>query len=481
MGWSVPQAEPQQKPPAWSPWVCVFIFLLAFALALVWVVLDTPSTGVYPLSSGHYLPLTGFTLVGILACLSLYLLSWEVGALMYYDWTHWQANTNAAWQNWTHQHLHIVDSVNFTTRLDLYPQIAGLSRSKFDEEEPAVLLFPDDDTPPGIYRFEIICRHILTSFEAAIKTLNLPGQGTVSLYVQTQTDLTETHILYLKELWQTLYPENILQIKPVGPQASLETLGSCLDARIPSVVIAMQYYDGGEEKPLCEIATGLLLSPARLLKPDAQKNSPQLFRAMPLNMEKLPDDLRELRDMTQQPADSLRLVWFSGLTDTLRQKLNAVVHDLKLPLRLEAPMGGQLDFDKGCTGYGPLSGWLMLGAAAEMVKRGTGSQWVVAASEESAWAVVVGTNAPVQADYHSQLPHDVYPAGCVVASLLFNLVLFWSLGHAFPDWLFSFWGAVTLILTLVVTMIGSAVGLRMMLSRLLEPSFIRSAQQGSSL
>ncbi|MDF1895213.1 hypothetical protein [Rahnella contaminans] len=479
MGWSVPQAEPQQKPPAWSPWVCVFIFMTAFALALVWVVLDTPSTGLYPLSSGHYLPLTGFTLVGILSCLSLYLLIWEAGALMYYSWTHWQANTNAAWQNWTHQHLHIVDSVNFTTRQHLYPQVAGLSRPEGDNEEPAVLLFPEDDAPPGIYRFEIICRHILTSFEDAIKALNLPKQVTFKFYVQTQTEVTETHVLYLEELWQTLYPGYSLQVNPVRPQASLETVGTCLDAHAPSLVIAMQYYDGVEEKPLSEIATGLLLSPADSLKPDTLQNAPQLFRAMPLNLKKLPEDLLELRDMTQQPAESLRLLWFSGLTDTLRQKLNAVVHDVKLPLRNEAPMGGQLDFDKGCGMYGSLSGWLMIGAAADMIKRAQGSQWVLAAAEESAWAVVVGDQAPVQTDYHSQLPRDVYPAGCLVASLLFNLVLFWSLGNAFPDWLFSFWGAITLILTLVVTMTGSAVGLRIVLNRLLEPHFIRSAQQGS--
>ncbi len=479
MSWSVPQGRLPQKPMSWSPWVCVFIFLTAFALALVWVVLDTPSTGLYPLSSGHYLPLTGFTLVGILSCLSLYLLIWEAGALMYYSWTHWQANTNAAWQNWTHQHLHIVDSVNFTTRLDLYPQVAGLSRPEGDNEEPAVLLFPEDDAPPGIYRFEIICRHILTSFEDAIKALNLPKQVTFRLYVQTQTEVTETHVLCLEELWQTLYPGYSLQVNPVRPQASLETVGTCLDAQTPCLVITMQYYDGVEEKPLSEIATGLLLSPANLLRPNALQNAPQLFRAMPLNLKKLPEDLLELRDMTQQPAESLRLLWFSGLTDTLRQKLNAVVHDLKLPLRKEAPMGGQLDFDKGCGMYGSLSGWLMLGAAADMITRGQGSQWVLTAAEESAWAVVVGDQAPVQADYHSQLPRDVYPAGCLVASLLFNLVLFWSLGHAFPDWLFSFWGAITLILTLVVTMIGSAVGLRIVLNRLLEPHFIRSAQQGS--
>ncbi|NGX88525.1 hypothetical protein GW579_15715 [Rahnella sp. Lac-M11] len=479
MGWSVPQAESQQKPPAWSPWVCVFIFMTAFALALVWVVLDTPSTGLYPLSSGHYLPLTGFTLVGILSCLSLYLLIWEAGALMYYSWTHWQANTNAAWQNWTHQHLHIVDSVNFTTRQHLYPQVAGLSRPEGDNEEPAVLLFPEDDAPPGIYRFEIICRHILTSFEDAIKALNLPKQVTFKFYVQTQTEVTETHVLYLEELWQTLYPGYSLQVNPVRPQASLETVGTCLDAHAPCLVIAMQYYDGVDEKPLSEIATGLLLSPADLLRPDTLQNAPQLFRAMPLNLKKLPEDLLELRDMTQQPAESLRLLWFSGLTDILRQKLNAVVHDVKLPLRKEAPMGGQLDFDKGCGMYGSLSGWLMIGAAADMIKRGQGSQWVLTTTEESAWAVVVGDQAPFQTDYHSQLPRDVYPAGCLVASLLFNLVLFWSLGNAFPDWLFSFWGAITLILTLVVTMTGSAVGLRIVLNRLLEPHFIRSAQQGS--
>lgn len=477
MSWSVPQASLPQKPMSWSPWVCVFIFLLAFALALVWVVLDTPSTGLYSLSSGHYLPLTGFTLVGILACLSFYLLSWEVGALIYYSWTHWQANTNAAWQNWAHQHLYIVESVSFTTEADLFPRVAGLSRPEDDENDLAVLLFPDEDVPPGIYRFETLCRHIFASFETAMKALNLPKQGAFNLYLQTQTAITETHILYLEELWQTLYPEYQLQIKPVDAGASLEAWGSCLNAHMPSIIIAMHYYDGVDENPIPEIATGLLLSPARLLKPDAHSSLPQLFRAMPLNLKKLPEDLQELRDMAQQPADSLRLVWFSGLTESLRQKLNAVVHDLKLPLRQDAPMAGQLDFDKGCGNYGPLAGWLMVGAAADMVTRGQGSQWVLTAAEDAAWAIAVGTKAPVKSDYHSQLPNDTYPAGCLVASLLFNLVLFWFLGHVFPDWLFSFWGVVSVILTLFVTMIGSVFALRLLINRLLEPHFIRSAQR----
>ena len=477
MSWSIPQAASRQKPPAWSPWVCVLIFLLAIALAVVWVALDAPSTQVNPLSSGNYLSLTGFTLVAILSCLSAYLLSWEAEAMQYHSWTHWQADSHAAWQNWAHQHLHIVDSVNFTTSLNFCPQAADLYLSEDDEEEPAILLFPDEDVPPGIYRFEIICRHILMSFKNAINALNLSRQQTFSLYVQTQTEVNETHIFYLEELWKTHYPEYALQIKPVEPQASLEILGSCLDAQTPSIVIALLYYEGVEEKPLGEIATGLLLSPDSLLNAEAQQNALQLFRAMPLNLNNLQEELLELHDMTQQPAESISLMWFSGLTDSLRQKLNAVVHDLKLPLRKEAPMGGQLDFDKRCGGYGPLSGWLMLGGAAELLTHDQGSQWILAGLEESGWAIVVGTEAPVQSDYESQLPSDVYPAGCLVASLLFNLVMFWSLGHLFPDWIFSFWGALSLILTLVVTMIGTTVGLRAILNRRLEPHFIRSARQ----
>lgn len=477
MSWLIPQAASRQKPPAWSPWVCVLIFLLATALALVWVALDALSTQVNPLSSVNYLSLTGFTLVAILSCLSVYLLSWEANALNYYSWTHWQADSLAAWQNWTHQHLHIVDSVNFTPGRDLYPQAADLFHPEDDEEEPAILLFPDEDVPPGIYRFENICRHILTSFENAINVLNLPRQQTFSLYVQTQTEVNETHIFYLEQLWKTHYPEYALQIKPVEPQASLEILGSCLDTQTPSIIIAMHYYEGVEEMPLGEIATGLLLSPASRLNAEVQKKAPQLFRAMPLNLQKLPEELLELHDMTQQPADSLHLLWFSGLTDTLRQQLNVIVHELNLPLRTEAPMGGQLDFNKRCGRYGPLSGWLMLGAAAEIFTHDQGSQWILAGVEESGWAAVVGTEAPVKSDFHSQLPGDVYPAGCLVVSLHFTLVLFWSLGHLFPDWIFSFWGAVTLIMTFIVTMIGTTVGLRALLNRRLEPHFIRSARQ----
>ncbi|MFS7381249.1 hypothetical protein AB6870_04085 [Rahnella inusitata] len=132
MGWSVPQAAPCEKPPRWSPWICVCIFAVVYLSALVWVVFDTPSTGLYSLASGHYLPLTGFTVVAILFGLTGYLLPLEIQSLMYFDWTHWQANTHAVWQKWTYQHLCIVEANNFSPDAELLFRLAGLEPADHD-------------------------------------------------------------------------------------------------------------------------------------------------------------------------------------------------------------------------------------------------------------------------------------------------------------------------------------------------------------
>lgn len=477
MGWSVPQAAPCEKPHRWSPWICVCIFAVVYFSALVWVVFDTPSTGLYSLASGHYLLLTGFTVVAILSGLTGYLLPLEIQSLMYFDWTHWQANTHAVWQKWTHQHLCIVEAKNFSPDAELLFRLAGLEPADHDvsaQETVGINIPTGGILVPGIFRFEALSRFLLMEMIPAMQGMS--DHKVLSLVVQTSRLLSEEHAKCLEKIWQSLPLTSQLDLHLLPAELPFEGWNNPLiNTQNPVLILAFHYREPDDKLP--EIATSLLLSPARLLKPDAHSSLPQLFRAMPLNLKKLPEDLQELRDMAQQPADSLRLVWFSGLTESLRQKLNAVVHDLKLPLRQDAPMAGQLDFDKGCGNYGPLAGWLMVGAAADMVTRGQGSQWVLTAAEDAAWAIAVGTKVPVKSDYHSQLPNDTYPAGCLVASLLFNLVLFWFLGHVFPDWLFSFWGAVSVILTLFVTMIGSVFALRLLINRLLEPHFIRSAQR----
>ena len=138
-------------------------------------------------------------------------------------------------------------------------------------------------------------------------------------------------------------------------------------------------------------------------------------------------------------------------------------------------MGGLLDFDKDNAQYGALSGWLLAGAAAQMVEQGQGSQWILCADGSQTWAMVVGNQAPVLQTPAEDLPDEPYPAGSVTLALLFNIVLFWSLGHAWPQWLFSGWGLATVILSMLITFPGCVFALRGLVSILQKPHFIKAA------
>jgi len=50
---------------------------------------------------------------------------------------------------------------------------------------------------------------------------------------------------------------------------------------------------------------------------------------MPLQTSELSAELKELKEMNQQPSSSVGLVWFSGLTAPQRQQLTSAVFELR--------------------------------------------------------------------------------------------------------------------------------------------------------
>jgi len=87
----------------------------------------------------------------------------------------------------------------------------------------------------------------------------------------------------------------------------------------------------------------------------------------------------------------------------------------------------------------------------------------------------VGAQEPVISHPAENLPLAPYPAGCVALSLLFNFVLFWCLGSAWPHWLFSGWGFATIVFSLFITLPGSVIALRTLVSNIQKPQFIQDA------
>lgn len=474
MGWSVPQAPVPEKATPWSPWICVFIIGAGYLAALAWVVVNAPADGLPPLSSGFYLPLTGYALAGSLFFLTLYLLWWEIQALCCYNPAWWQHNTDIAWQRWAQEYLCVAKAITLTPDSQLIDRMAGVAMEEAtdDNADKPKLLLPGEALIPGIRRFEQLCHALLEDVTPTLKSIDTDTP--FSVYLQTSGDVDQAEKEALHTLLTSRFPSRKFELHLLSDTAPFSIWNqTMLASRLPVLVLAMHYRQADET--LTEIATALFFVPPALLKPAERNNATRVFRAMPVNISRLADDLKELKEMQQQPAERVNLVWFSGLTDSVRQKLGTLVHDLKLPLRTSASMGGLLDFDKDNEQYGAFTAWLLIGAAVQMVEKGQGGQWILCTDKNDAWAWVAGDQQPKMNPPKYALPAEPYPAGSAALSLLFNLVLFWSLGIAWPAWLFSGWGFASLILSLLVTLPASAMVIRLLVKRLQKPRFIEAA------
>lgn len=474
MGWSVPKAPVPEKAAAWSPWICIFILGAGFLASLAWIVLNSPADGLPALASGYYRPLTGYALAGTLFFLTLYFLCWEIQALCWHNALWWQHNTSTAWQHWAQDSLCVAKAVMMTPDSQLISRKAGLEKAgaSDDAADMPKVLFPEETLIPGINRFERLCHALLDEIAPTLNT-TLKNED-VSVYLQTSGEMDEAEQDKLYSILAERFPAKKFTVDLL-PDSSLFPIWneSVIVSRHPVLLLAMHYRKPDES--LSEIATALLLAPPSLLNAAENKTATRLFRAMPVKNDRLAAELTEQRDMQQQPTESIRLVWFSGLTDSARQKLSTLVYELRLPLRASAPMGGLLDFDKDNDQYGALTGGLLMGAAAQMVEQGQGGQWIIHHDGKNAWAMVVGAQEPVISQPAENLPPAPYPAGCVALSLLFNFVLFWCVGDAWPHWLFSGWGFATIVFSLFITLPGSVIALRTLVSNIQKPQFIQDA------
>lgn len=140
MGWSLPEvpARPDMQP--WSPRVCLSITFAGVFIALVRVVLHSPSGSLPTLASGYWLPLTGYTLVGVTITITFYLLCWEIQTFRVRNWNNWRRNMHLAWQRQAHLHLCVTRHVVLTADPQLLSRLAGVASESSDETSLLTLL-----------------------------------------------------------------------------------------------------------------------------------------------------------------------------------------------------------------------------------------------------------------------------------------------------------------------------------------------------
>ncbi len=471
MGWSVPEVPERTPTSACSPWICFFIIFVCVLISIAWLLFSGSVEERFSLSSGAWLPLASTMLVSSMAILTLYLLGWEIQALKAFYWNSWRINLHAAWQQHAHQHLCVVNQSSLMVNSDYVPQLTGLVAKNDVIDKPTTLLAGEALTP-GISRFEQLSQILLK--QAASSLVSWYPSGAVTVVIQTSAASLEQEKQRVASLWK----QHALPWTPTFHVLRAEFPfefwnNQLLASHNPLLILAIHYRQVNET--LAEFASALLLAPPLLLSATQQREAIKVFRAMPLQTSELSAELKELKEMNQQPSASVGLVWFSGLSFPQRQQLTSAVFELPLSLRSSAPMAGLIDFDEGCDQYGHLAGWLMSVTAIEAVNYDMGSQWLVWADDKQAWAMVAGRKMPLMNTFPERAQAAPFPAGGMMLAVLLNTLLIWSLVFAFPAWLFSWWGSFALLAVPGVTLPGLALALRKVVASALLPGFIRAA------
>ena len=275
MGWSLPEVPARPDTQPWSPWVCLSITFAGVFIALVRVVLHSPSGSLPTLASGYWLPLTGYTLVGVTITVTFYLLWWEIQTFRVRNWNNWRRNMHLAWQRQAHLHLCVTRHVVLTADPQLLSRLAGVASESSDETSLLTLL-PEEAFIPGISRFEQLCRLLINQIKTILSQAYPSGPLTV--IIQTSAPDKKQEIQYFSLLWEDEKLPWMPDIHALSNSSVFNNWNKFLStARYPLLVLALHYRQ--PEEALAEFACALLLLPEAMLKSSEQRDAVRVFRA----------------------------------------------------------------------------------------------------------------------------------------------------------------------------------------------------------
>lgn len=458
MGWDMPAIPDVQCSQPFS--VCLGMGIaVSYALAvIIWMV-----------SAGHFNTLfmmeSIFPLLIIVIGMPLFtiiagfFLTIEISDLYILFGRHLKANIQTRRQNWAHQYHYAIACVFLSPDKALLARINDESTENAPSSITVSPLFADDMREPGLARYEQLCEALLTPLHAEVTALPRDShQGGLAVYVQTTHEVTEQELLIVKKLCRTLALPQPLMVHALPPEPPFEFFNQkLLNARTPSIVLALHYRQPDDDRP--ELAVGMLFIPAYSLKASEYGIYPQVFRAMPVNKERLHEELQELHAMAQQPDEAINLIWHSGLDALLSKKLNLAANELNLPLDKNIPLRGQLNFDTQYGSYGPLTSWFMLAATVTRSSATHQGQWIVAGSDRSLWAQTIGTKPPQRYDYYANFPDNVPYVNSMLFAMLANLTAAGAFFIHYPEYLTDWWAIGLALLEVCGISMGMLLGL----------------------
>ncbi|KXV04153.1 hypothetical protein CR51_14390 [Caballeronia megalochromosomata] len=390
MSWPVLKFEELPAPQKPSPWlVAVCSIGVMFAAAVVifvsWPKLHEQSGGIE-----FWLCLVGIPLMLGLAlwCAILHfagMAAFGVDCLAYY--------TDAvllAWQRWGRQYAVLGGFSVLLVEDALAEKIAGLSEAA-PRNKSEVRRLEEIAEDFKSTRTEQVLERLLRGSKDAVLSSGIDDTLRIIASTGEHTDAGEIEQSILKQ-WDALNLRIPVTVEPVSEISWPVIERSVIDERTPVLLLSVQLHDNGDEfARFTESAVALLFQP-NLPQLDSGAPVVRIYRSMPASTASMLTDFQQLGESGAVPLARIRTGWNCNLGKADGYALSRAVGDCGLVL--EGGTSGMVNVSDSIGPVGPISPWISLALAAELVQYGQGPQLLASQEGKQARLYITCADEP---------------------------------------------------------------------------------------
>lgn len=300
-------------------------------------------------------------------------------------WNHLCRLHHARRREWTCAHVAILGSVVLTPEPDLAERLLGLE-GRAPMNPGKIMALPELVVSAGVSRMAQVIEQLIKPFTAHISNL----ADTCVFDVILHSDDPQ-HVAELRAVWRKLGLSDLADLRWAPFDGKVDQMEQWFDPGLKSgfqLVMCCQLHAEGKEPSCSEVAVAMLLAPPAVVSAFKGKLKPQarLFRPISAPSDSVADALESLLSAEQTARARIRHGWSSGLSRQCRHATSGAIKDAGLNL-------AEHDLDGAIGEPGPVSAWLLLALAAQMVEHGQGAQLVASPQGQDVTLNLVGTRS----------------------------------------------------------------------------------------
>ncbi|WP_244829936.1 hypothetical protein [Caballeronia sp. TF1N1] len=448
MAWPVPEFERLpvfRKPSPWPPIVgsLLIVFGAAVSIFYLWLKIHGRSGGL-----GFWLCLIGIPLIaGLLFwcavghCAAMRLFG--VDSVKYYA-----SAVLSAWQHWSRQYVVLGGFSVILVEDALAEKIAGLSGTvPENKSEVRRLEQIKDDFKSS--RTEQILERLLEGVEVALTSSGIDHALRIVAWAGEHADGVAIEDC-VKKLWSASGLHLVASVEVVSALNWSMIERHVLGDGVPLLVLTMQIHDdAGKLAQFTESAAALVFLP-QLARTDTGEPVVRIYRSIPTSTATMIADFNQLGDYGALPLAQIRSGWNCNLGKAEGYGLARAVGDCGLVF--EGGTTGMINIGDFIGPTGPISPWLSLALAAELVQYGQGPQLLATQEGKHARLCIAAADEAVPVERGGKPPssgqHGSTILACALPTLTLLLGLLFKAADLFPWVSMGVAGAVVLALSL---------------------------------